>query len=437
MAAITAEAAKPVAGDGVVRVNLAQALKLGLAHDRDVRSSAYDAASARASVTQAWSVYHPQVSFDASARLFDSARTGITSGAGAAATNSYDVSLTVTQLLFDLGQGLFDVYRSRELAKVASFNEFTTALSAAQRIYGDFYDVLRTGALETLQREVLAQATRQRQQATALFESGKGSRLDVTRSTVAESNSKVDLEVTANASREALARLRRDLGLAPATPLEVNEATVVPTVDVELVKALGLGEKRPTVLAAEAQTKAQRHALDSARIARWASFQVTGSYDYYLKSSRDVSSEYVLGASVSVPLWDGQSGKSAETRAKLSWLRAGEQLLKEREQVRLDIEQAHLSNRDATDRLTSAERASGLAAESLLQTEESYRLGSASLLDVGDARTEYQRAESNRITARLDRDLAALNLMVAVGRLPLTDAALAATTGDVAKETGR
>ena len=330
---ITAQAA-PAAPAWVTRVNLSQALTMGLAHDRDVRISHYDLSSARQSVTQAWSVYHPQISLDASARTFDSARTGITSGAGATATNSYDVGFTVSQLLFDLGNGLFSVYRTRELAKAAGFSALSTELAAAQRIYTDFYTVLRTAALEKLQVEVLAQATRQRQQATALFEAGKGSRLDVTRATVAESNSQVDLQVASNASRDALAGLRRDLGLAPGAPLEVTEETVVPAVDLELVKALDLGDRTPSVLAAEAQTRAQKHALDSARIQRWATFQVTGSYDYYLKSSRNVTSEYVLGASVSLPLWDGLSGQSSATQAKLSWLKAGEQLLREREQVR-------------------------------------------------------------------------------------------------------
>ncbi|HAZ63052.1 MAG TPA: hypothetical protein DCZ72_05505 [Armatimonadetes bacterium] len=420
--------ARPLTEADGLTVDLATALAMGLAHDRTLRQAGLDRSSARHGITRAWSVYHPQVTLDASASKFDSAVTGITTGAGASATERHQVALSVNQLIFDLGQGLFSIYQSRQTAKAAGFAELATGLNSANRIAANFYEVLRTDALLSLAEAVVDQSTRQLEQTQARFDVGQLAQLEVIRSQVALSNAEVDLAVAANNQQLALAALRRDLGIAPATPLTVTDTTTVPPVEIELAEALELTEEVPSVIAAAARRSGQKNALDSARVRRWANLRVTGNFDQYLSNSRNVNNEYVLSATVSLPLWDGLNLHAAAEQARLAWERADEQLQAEREQVRLDIEQAYTTHIAAASRLNAAELAAQLAAESLTQTEESFQLDASSNLDVIDARTEFQRAESNRINARLERDLAAIALRLSIGRLPLTDAALEATS---------
>jgi outer membrane protein len=416
--------AAPEGGAPVV-LTLRDALALGLVHDRAARISRWNAMIARAQETAAAGVYQPQVSVDASASLFDSARTGITSGAGASATSRHDISLHVEQLIFDTAQGIFDIYRTRQLARAAEYDVLTTELNSASRIVADFYDALRGRALAGLAEQLLAQAQRQVELAQARLDAGNGTRLEVLRAQVAVRNATVELTGATNTTGEALARLRRDLGVAPGTPLALADATPVPLVERSLEQAIGEARaQRPSLAAAAASVRAQGYAATAASVRRWARLQITGSFDKYLVSSRDVQSEYVLGLTFSLPLWDGQAGRMAETQARAAWRRAQEQLAQAAEEVDLDVEQTYVAYTDATARLGAAQEAVTLAADSLQQTEESYRLDVASLLELEDARTEFARAEANRITAQFDRDVASINLRLVVGRIPLVDQAI-------------
>ncbi len=415
----------PVAGEAVtpqpevLTLSLPQALRLGLERDRQVRIGKLDAMSARASVTQAWAVIQPQIDLSADAAKFDSARTGYATGA-AGATESHSISVRVEQLFFDTAQSIYAIYRTRQDAKAAQYRELDTQLSAAQRIATDFYAVLRTAALERLAEQVLAQSQREQELAQARLTAGTGARLDVTRSAVAVSNARVELTGAANNRREALSQLRYDLLLPPDTPLTVSDAYPVPPVEVGLAEALqAAAAERPGSAAALATARGRRHALTAARLRRWVTLSINGSFEKFMESSRDVTQEYQLSAALTIPLWDGQAGEASETAAIAAYERAKELYHQELEEAALAVEQAHLAWTSASENLLASEEAVRLATDSLQQTEESFRLGIASLLELNASRTEYSRAEANRIQARVDRDLASINLRVAVGRFPL------------------
>ncbi len=407
----------------VLLLTLPAALELGLERDRLVQIGRLDAISARASNTQAWSIYQPQINFFADYNVFQSTRTGFQVGA-AGATSSHNIGFTVRQLIFDTAQGLYSIYRTRQEAKAAGYRELETALAAARRIAGDFYDAVTAQALETLARELLAQSERELELAEARLANQTGARLDVTRADVARRNAAVELTAAINRYRDATARLRFDLLLPPATPLEISDAYNVPPVDLGLQEALAAAlAEQPSIAAAGATRRARMHALTSSRLARWVSADISASYDRYLETSRNVEDEYNVGFSLEIPIWDGQSGEAAETAAIQSYQRADLQYRQAIDAAELAVEQAHLDWENAADRLTAAESAAELASQTMRETEESFSLGVASYLDVTNARAEYQRAVSNRIQARVDRDRASLELRLAVGRYPLPDGA--------------
>jgi len=408
--------------DGQVLVlTLQAALELGLERDRLVRIGKLDAISARASHTQAWAVYQPQLDFFADYSKFESTRTGIQLGQ-AGATSSHSVGFTVRQVIFDTAQGLYSIYRTRQEAKAAGYREIETTLSVASRIVGDFYDAITAQALETLSRELLAQSEKELALAQARLANQTGARLDVTRAEVAVRNAAVELTAATNRYRDACARLRFDLLLPPATPLEISDAYNVPPVDLGLQEALDAAlAEQPSIAAAGATRRARLHALTSAKLSRWVSADITASFERYLESSRNVEQEYNIGFSLEIPLWDGQSGEAAETAAIQSYQRADLQYRQAIDEAELAVEQAHLNWNNAVDRLVAAEAAAELAEQTMHETEESFELGVASFLDVTNARAEYQRAISNRIQARVDRDRASIDLRLAVGRYPLPE----------------
>ena len=425
-------AAEPAAEprDPLLTLTLPDALRLGLSADRESLIRHYAAIAARASETAAAGTYQPQVSLDGSYRKFKSASTGFSTGA-AGADQNHEISLSIAQLLFDNGQGLYDLYRTRQDAKAADSREQQTKLDAAGQIVRDFYAVTRAEALLRLSEQLLAQAEQQLAQAQARLDQKQGAELDVTRARVAATNARVDLAAAQNRTRVSYTALRSDLRLPPGTRLAISDAFPAPQVESKLADALSAAlTERPAISAAEATARSRMHALTRARLNRFYDVRVTASYQRYLESSRDVNYEYVLGAAVSIPLWDGQSGRTSVVIAEQNYRQAQEQYLQTVEQTELEVEQTFVTWDDARQRLAAADEAVLLAADSLQRTEESFKLGVASLIDVTDARTEYARSESNRIEAQIDRDQAALLLRLAVGRFPAEAQAAKEPDGD-------
>ncbi len=414
-------AAPAPATDGIppLLLTFGDAMRLGLIRDRLVRIGHLDAITARAQVTAATAVYQPSLGLKGTYNRYNTTSQGSQQNAvgGREASTFY---LHVEQLLFDTAQGLFSIYQARQAAKAVEYTEIDTQLTAAQRIATDFYEVVRQQHLEKLDQELLVQAQWQLEQAKAKLATGTGTKLDQTRTEVAVKNAAVNLAAVSNKRRNALAKLRYDLVLPAGQPLEISDSDEIAPVETDLNTSLREAlRQRPAIQAAAANLRAKGHALTAASIARFVSLKVTGSYDIYLQSSAGIQNQYLLGATVSIPLWDGQTGRMNETIAVQAVARAREQYFQQLEQAALAVEQSHLNWDDAVQRLAAADEAVRLATDSLRQTEESYGRGVASMLDITDARAAYAQAQSNRIQAKIDRDLAAVSLRLAVGRFPL------------------
>lgn len=82
--------------------------------------------------------------------------------------NAWGLGFSASELLFDTGQGSYQLYQAREQIRIAGFNGLEAELVAAQRIAVDFLTVLRNQAREKLSAELVAQARRNLDLAQAL-----------------------------------------------------------------------------------------------------------------------------------------------------------------------------------------------------------------------------------------------------------------------------
>ena len=77
---------------------------------------------------------------------------------------------------------------------------------------------------------------------------------------------------------------------------------------------------------------------------------------------------------------------------------------------------AYLTLQAQAQQVALQERTAQQAREALRLAEERYRVGLAPFLDVSDARTQFEQAESDRINAVYDFHKAFASLEAAVGR---------------------
>ena len=129
---------------------------------------------------------------------------------------------------------------------------------------------------------------------------------------------------------------------------------------------------------------------------------------------------WLVGAQLSVPLFNGflTREQTAEANAQVA---AAEFALNNRlRQIRLLVEQADQSIRDAVEQVAASEKSREAFAENLRLATGRYEAGAADIIEMIDAQVQMTTAETNLVRARFDQALALASLYRALGRLPRT-----------------
>jgi outer membrane protein len=121
-------------------------------------------------------------------------------------------------------------------------------------------------------------------------------------------------------------------------------------------------------------------------------------------------------ASLSLPLFDGFSREQRIEEATALRNNARSQTRARELQLTAEVTAAHLTLNASAQTVAVQEQNSARAREELTFTEERYRVGAATFLDVTQARATYERAENDRINAVYDYHKAFAALEAAVGR---------------------
>jgi len=121
-------------------------------------------------------------------------------------------------------------------------------------------------------------------------------------------------------------------------------------------------------------------------------------------------------ASLSLPLFDGFSREQRVEEATALRNNARSQTRARELQLTAEVTAAYLTLNASAQSVAVQEQNSARAREELTYTEERYRVGAVTFLDVTQARATYERAENDRINAVYDYHKAFAALEAAVGR---------------------
>ena len=214
------------------------------------------------------------------------------------------------------------------------------------------------------------------------------------------------------------------LALPVDSPLEVEpQAPVDETAPVPADSALSaLAERqRPDLQSAVASLQAARSNERAARSQRYPSL---GANYFYAKQDSsigplfknlDTGARWGFSVGVSQVLFDGLGTKGSIQRATAD-RRAKEQALEEqRLQVTLDIREALLGLKNASETIRSAREGVSLAEESARLQKALYEAGGGTLLEWNNAQVELTRAKVAVVEAEASYHLAEAALERAVG----------------------
>ncbi|MCX7969083.1 MAG: TolC family protein [Armatimonadetes bacterium] len=364
----------------------------------------------------------PQISAGYQFRRYLSTRVGFQIGVGQIQVQEpvefKETSLTVSQLLFDTFQTPLQIKQAKAQANASSYTYERTRADIALQVAQQYLEVLRARALVKLQERVLERARRLLEAAEAGYKAGTAAKLDVLRAQVQVRNAEVDLLAAKNQEKVAILTLRNLMGVGDDFVFDISEPAEEryepPSLTECLAQAL---RQRPEVREAEWQRESAQAAKQLARINSLPIVNISGSYNRYPSTTRITDKEWALNLIVSYPIFDGGRVRAELEQAKLQVEQADLNMKRTLDNIRLQVQQSYSNWQNAVERLSAAREAVKEASETARLTEEAYKAGAVSLIDVINAQVALAQAETQEIQARYDLYRAIYALRHALGEI--------------------
>lgn len=281
-----------------------------------------------------------------------------------------------------------------------------------------FYEVVRAMHLARVAAQALQLSRDDARRVNALYEVGSVSKSDLLKARVRSAQAELDSLVASHAVTAQRIFLAQQLGLPEGALAEVDSTLSPESRPVDAAGVLAEARAaRPDLKAAEAALKAAQLALRSARFSRLPYVTLGGSWTpnsrrsskFYSSAIRDSASlassssesEGIVSGqvAVSINLFDGFATDGRVASARAREMRARETRDALLRNLDGEVRQALLAHQEAAERQVLARRTVESAGENLNLVQQKYNVGSATILDLVDSQVQYQRAQSDLVSA--------------------------------------
>lgn len=408
-------AAVPVKGQEVAReVSLGEALELARQYSPTLEQSASALEIAEYGELSAWGGFLPSVSLGYSYNNSSSGRLDPT-GQSITRTN-YSAQLTGG---IDLFRGLrrFSDLKGAKLGVEASSARYREAeYQTAEAVKIAYYNAVARRELMRVEGDRVQRQEDQLSFVNQQLELGRATRSDVLRSQVDLNNARVALLNAENAARASTYTLAEAVGMSePLAPeAEADLAGTDVRIDEGEIMARAL-IGAPSLVSARADAAAAAAGVSSARSSYLPSLRLSGGWAWSNSEFPPQNRSWSLSLAGSLPIFDGFSRENQLYRAQaqrdqaLAGERAAEIGL------RKDIDAALGTIAAAQASIGLAEQTVELSAEDLRVTQERYRLGLATILDLQSAQITLRQAEVDLISRQFDYQIGLARLEALLG----------------------
>jgi len=420
--ALTALITAPVsAQQQPLRLTLDEALRIARENNPEFRRTSNDLEVEDNRIRSAWGAFLPRVS--SSMNVGGSQSTTITGvddfgspvtldEARTSRGSNISQSLSASMTLFDGGASLRNLWQRRAGYAGVEAQIDASAVTLEANVERAYFRALQTTRLIALEERLLASA-RERLARTEdmLRVSPTTTQVDVLGARADVASSEQSLERARGEADKARLTLAVQLGMQPNTSLTVD--SILPAVfdpaelDVERLVAGALAA-HPTIRAREAQLRAARHGVSAARGRRLPSIGASAGYsrgmslpNYTAFQELDPKNySYSFGLSLSLPLFSQFQTAEAIGSAQATAKDAEYDVAAAKLAVERDVRQALIDLANAHRSLQLADQQVDLNRQRQQLTQEQYRMGSRSFLDLQNVINQAAQAERQAIDAR-------------------------------------
>jgi len=366
-----------------------------------------------ARIGQARSEYYPKVQFHLG---YTRSRPSFKSFTGTS-DNHYVNTVSLKQTLFDFGKTSTAVDIQKLARQTAETDFQDTQAQVALGVKVACYSLFKAVMSRKVAEETLDQFARHLEVAETFFQTGKTSKIDVTSAQVNLSNARLQLVSAHNAELIAQASLNNAMGLTAAPKYSVLHEINSDELDISLDEALNRAlSNRADIKIALLRIDTLKKTIDLQKKGYLP--VVSGNADYgYSGNDTDMYQSWSAGIFLSVPIFTGLSTKYAvdEARAELSVAMANEEIL--RQSIRMEVEDAWLSGKEAFERIETGRIIVRQAQEALELADGRYKTGVGNSIELTDALLNLNNAKLIHINAMSDFEISRARLGKAMGEI--------------------
>lgn len=312
------------------------------------------------------------------------------------------------------------VAQAQEQQSAVSAQLDSARLALAGQAAADYYDVLRKQALLAVARQTLGEDQRALGDVQKRTAAGDAAQLDVLQAQVPVASAQAALDGAENDLAVAAETLNSLLGRPLDAPLLLAD---IPPDALALPYTLAQAEqfalgRSPDLRAAEATVRADRAALEAARLYREPAYSLQ-AIDIRSKDVTSFQSEDTVQAAVTLPLSDGGLGRAQVQEAQAALAGATAQAEVVRRTVLAGVSAAYLTAQSRRRQIDAARTARDIAQITYDKTTLGYRSGLFPLLQVLTARAALTQARIAYTQAVYDAAAASTTLSTAfAGSVP-------------------
>ena len=329
--------------------------------------------------------------------------------------NFWSTRTAVEQTIFDLAT--ISRYQAAVLGKAA------TRLDTAQvrdniflSVCQGYFRVLRAEKLVTVAEQEVTQLTEHLSDARNLYEFGVTTYNDVLQAEVALADAEQRLITAKNDVTNLKSALNKLMGLPVPAPLTLEEENklVAPALDLEQASETAL-KQRSDLRATQSRIDQGKKNITQAKSGYLPRLFLQAGHTYQNNDSWLHDHQYFAIFGMQWSLFSGFDTRAqvSPARQRLEQLQLQKQDLTE--QIRLDVQTAHLGLKETAERIGVTKKAVAQGEENLRLNQERYKEQVGTATDVIDAQTLLTKARVNYFNAHYDHQMTKAQMMWAVG----------------------
>jgi outer membrane protein TolC len=411
-------------------ITLEQAIELAKTNNRDLQVNVLNIEKSKAAVKEAKSANFPTIDLNAEYSIDDSASGQITNSSRKAfnlePNNTYSVTFSGNaQLNYDFYTGGRRPATIEAAEKQLRFDQLELERKTEQLkldVSNAYYDLQQADEEVIISEAAVRNSQQSLKDTQALERAGIGTKFDVLRAEVQLSNSKQDLVQAKSQQRIARRKLTQILGLSQnaevtaAEPIEKGSDWKLSLEETIVLAYKNRAEIEQQLVQGDISEQRRKIALATRKpqLSLFATYNLIDAFE----DQQGPGDGYSIGARLRWSLFDGGQAKAQGRQQEINKEIAKTQLADNRNQIRLQIEQAYFTLEANAQNIESTILAVSQAEESLKLANLRFKAGVGTQTDVINAETELTRAKVNKLRAILGYNRALASLQRGVSNFP-------------------